>query len=420
MSTLKTKTHGCLREEIEAFYVELRRCGYREKSIEKYYYNFSPLQACARKHGIDAIGENLVHIFLSENGIDPDAGADDRSQKNKWRRRVAMALHHFIVHGEIPLRLARKTVYPGDWERVRISFTEFCKAELELSAATIRNRRFFLRDFALFMKAQRILSPRDLNSQVIKKYCGERLLAVNIRTQKTRANMAVSARSFMTYLLRRENGNPEWVSLVPRIEHAHVNTLPYIWTEEDIKSMLHSVDRKTSIGKRDFAILMLASRTGMRNSDICALRIDDIHWDDSSIRFFQKKTGYEQILPLTNPVGTALLEYFRDGRPYTKERRIFVRHQPRFAPLCSGYVLLIVQKYCRKLGIQPVSRRGIGMHAFRHTVASRMVEAGVDFETISGILGHTSLDTTKQYTRIDIDALRTAALDPEEAGNDKA
>lgn len=420
MSTSVKRRFSCLQEEIEGFYAEMRRCDYAEKSIDRYRVNFRALQACAEKHGIDAIGERLVRVFLEENGMDPDAGAVDLSSRKKWRRRVAMSLHHFVLHGEIPRLLPRRATYPGDWERVYVEFGKFCVTELELSTTTAANKCSFLTDFIQFMASRNILSPSGLSCENIKAYCTECLSRQDARSQKTRAHMASSARSFMKYLLRRENGAPEWESLVPRIKHAHVNTLPYIWNEEDINSLLNAVDRRSPIGKRDFALLTLASRTGMRNADIRSLRIDDICWDESTIRFFQQKTGNEQVLPLTDVIGSALIEYFRDGRPKTTWREVFVRHRPPFAPLSSLCIQRIVQQYCRDIGIRPISRRGIGLHAFRHTVASRMVNAGVEFETISGILGHASLDTTKQYARIDIEALRATALDPEEADHDQA
>lgn len=418
MSTPEKRKFRDLGNEIEAFLGEMRRCNYSDVTVEHYRYHFRALKTCAAKHEIDFIGDHLVRIFLIENGMDPDAGAVDLSTRRKWRRRVAMTLHHFVQHGEIPLQLSRRATYPGAWERTFAEFGRFCKIELELSDATIRSRNSFLHDFIPFVTSYGILTPRDLTTEIIKKYCTDRLLRPSIWSRSVASRMAVSGRSFMKYLLRKENGNPDWGSIMPKIKHARVSTLPYIWSVDDIRKLLSAVDRGSPVGKRDFAMLMLASSTGMRNGDIRTLQIDDIHWEDSCIRFTQNKTKNEQVLPLPEDAGASLIDYLRNGRPSTTWREIFVRHRPPFAPLSAICSRKIVQRYCRQVGIRPPSRRGIGLHAFRHTIASRLMEADVEFETISGILGHASLDTTKQYTRVDIDALRKAALDSEEESHD--
>jgi integrase len=161
---------------------------------------------------------------------------------------------------------------------------------------------------------------------------------------------------------------------------------------------------------RDYAVLLLAARYGMRPSDILRLRLDDIHWREGSIIFHQSKTGKPVILPLLPDVSDALIKYLRKGRPSTTSRHIFVRHLvpfEAFAHVMSLYS--IMRSALRKAGLD--QRPGLrGFSLLRHTLATRMLGAHVSIKTIGDILGHTSTESTFIYTKVDVGALRSASL----------
>jgi len=179
--------------------------------------------------------------------------------------------------------------------------------------------------------------------------------------------------------------------------------------------LLVAIDRGSPVGKRDYAIVLLAVRLGMRVGDIRDLRLEDLRWTEARIERVQTKTGVPVVLPLTEEIGAALIAYLREGRPPTARREVFLRHLAPFEPFGPYDNLYhIVTTYRRRAGIElpPKSRKGL--HSLRHTVATRLLEAGVALETISGILGHRSPETTRLYTKVDLAALRSAALDLEE------
>lgn len=257
------------------------------------------------------------------------------------------------------------------YERTIASWTELCP-----------------KHFSEFFAAQASLSPRSL-----------KLLAGVLRRFFSRQ---FSIGSF----------DRDWSFHVPNFRGFQNQRLPAIWPDAAIESLLEAVDRRTLKGKRDYAILMLACRLGMRAGDIRALRLEHLFWTEARIEFVQGKTGKKQVLPLTEEIGTALIDYLR-SRPATDYREVFLRVQAPHTPLLRQNKLYgIISTYVRMAGIQ-LPEQAQGMHSLRHTVASRLLAAGTPLESIADLLGHKSIDTTRLYTRIDTEQLRSVALDPE-------
>lgn len=198
----------------------------------------------------------------------------------------------------------------------------------------------------------------------------------------------------------------------PRVyrQHKPVRTLAV----RDVDRLLDAVDRSDATGKRDYAMLLLAARYGLRPSDIRGLRLDDVHWRQGHIAFVQAKTGTRLELPLLADVEAALVDYIRNGRPETTDRQVFLRHLPPYQPLGTGNNLWqVMERGLRSAGIDLVGP-GRGMRTLRHTAATQMMRRGVQWETIAGILGHVSSETTRRYAHVDLESLRVVALDTSE------
>jgi integrase len=153
----------------------------------------------------------------------------------------------------------------------------------------------------------------------------------------------------------------------------------------------------------------------MRVGDIRNLCFENLLWERARIEINRTKGGEPLALPLTEEIGHALIDYLRHGRPPSQHREVFLRAHAPFEPFGQDNNLhYIITRYRQRAAITlPVQNRR-GMHSLRHTVASRCLEAGVPLETISGIMGHLSVETTRIYTKVNIEALQSVAIDPEE------
>ena len=185
---------------------------------------------------------------------------------------------------------------------------------------------------------------------------------------------------------------------------------PEILDEEKVEQLLAAVNRSTALGKRDYAVLLLAACCGLRPSDIRNLRFEHIQWREQRLVFVQSKTQRLLELPLLVDVDSALVDYLRHGRPSFQAREIFVRHVAPIRPFDTSMgIEHIMYRALRMAGIElSTPRRGIGL--LRHSLATRLLRQDVPFDTISDILGHATVETTRVYAQVDLVGLRSVAL----------
>ena len=234
---------------------------------------------------------------------------------------------------------------------------------------------------------------------------------------KTVARALSDVRSFLRFLTMRGILQKDLSADLPTIRVPKDATIPSVWDHELIVRLLGAVDRSSAKGKRDYAILLLACRLGLRAGDIRTLKLDDLRWENSTIEITQAKTGTPLSLPLTNEVGEALIDYLKSGRPQTTHREVFLKVKPPFDPFTGNNLYHIVTYWRLLSGITFRSSQKRGIHSLRHTLATRLLEKGTPFTTIAEILGHTSLESTRIYAKADVEALRGVALDPEEVNH---
>ena len=209
-----------------------------------------------------------------------------------------------------------------------------------------------------------------------------------------------------------ENGyhDRNFADSLPHIRKRKSYRIPTTFTPDEVDRILATVDRANPIGKRNYAILILVAKLGLRIGDVRALRLDNIDWQNKQIRIVQHKTGKPLELPLLEDIGWAIIDYLRHGRPETSCERVFVRHTAPFNELSNGLNQL-VHKVVTAAGIHIDPEKPIGMHSFRHSIASSMLQNGADLTEIAQILGHASPESTQTYVSLDMERLRQCALE---------
>jgi integrase len=157
------------------------------------------------------------------------------------------------------------------------------------------------------------------------------------------------------------------------------------------------------LGRRDFAVIILLLRLGLRRGEVARLTLDDVDWRAGEL-VVRGKGAREDRLPLPADVGAAIASYLRRGRPASDRREVFLRARAPYEPIASGTVSSTVRRLCRRAAIPEV-----GAHRLRHTTACEMVSARVPLERIGQVLRHRSLQSTAIYARVDVDQLRLLA-----------
>ena len=179
--------------------------------------------------------------------------------------------------------------------------------------------------------------------------------------------------------------------------------LPKGISSSDAKALLNSCDRRTAVGRRDYAVIVMLLRLGLRSGEVAALRLEDVNWRAAELVVLGKGRRYNR-LPLPYDVGDAIAQYLQHGRPRTTNREVFVAAQAPLVAIGRGGVASIVRRACVRAGLPEV-----GTHRLRHTVACEMVRSGVPLAEIGQVLRHRSLSSTAIYARVDLDQLRQLA-----------
>ena len=226
-----------------------------------------------------------------------------------------------------------------------------------------------------------------------------------------RAVFAAYARKFFSYLVEQGTVAANYSGILPRVRYPQ--RAPSVYTYEEVEKLLSCVDRSTPMGKRDYAILLLAVRLGMRASDIRLLCFPDVDFKSRKLSYIQFKTDVPQTLSLLPEIESALRDYIENGRPKTDEPYIFLTY--RKTQLSRSVVSLIADKYFKLAGIDPGNRHH-GSHSLRMTFASELVAEDVPFEAVSRLLGHEDNATVSHYVALSTESLRSCALPVPEAG----
>ncbi len=215
-------------------------------------------------------------------------------------------------------------------------------------------------------------------------------------------------RSFLKFLATEGAVPPGLAEHIESPRQYRGERLPRALSWEDVLRLLRSVDRSTAKGRRDYAMLLLIATYGLRVGEVARLELDDIAWRDRHIRIPRPKIGTSLLLPLTDEVASALLDYLRHDRPESIYRRVFLRVREPQGPIESTAICDAFDAWAARAGIR-LPHLG-GAHCIRHALAMHLLRQATPIKTIGDLLGHRSVESTGVYLRLDVEDLRDVAL----------
>ena len=296
-------------------------------------------------------------------------------------------------------------------QRELAHFGEHLRAVCGLAGATVVRHQMQIRLFLGFLQADRQPSAlRDISVRQIEDYLR---LAAKTNTRFSLQQVVASLRTYLRWkhaegLLRsplhEQIDSPRCYRL-ERLPRA----LP--WTQ--LSALLRSIDRATPMGQRDFTILFLAARYGLRSCELVGLKLEDFNWRAGTIRIQQSKTRQTLLLPLTDEAGDIVARYLRTARPASPRREVFLRQRAPMGPLLPTTVYDILESRVRRSGL-PL--KTMGTHVLRHSFAVHLLRQGVSTKHIGDALGHRDVESTGVYLRLAVDDLRQVGLPIPAAG----
>lgn len=383
---------------------------YSLSTVVRYRYSWKQIREYMALNGIECysqeIEKRILHDKLGGRGI------PKLSETERFMYRGAKMLTEFQKTGIIttPSRNYRKVdriIFDGAIGRAIMDFLNHKRLEERLMITTLYGYRRNLFPFMLYCNNKGVCSIKEIDLAFILGYLNQLDCS-----KKTVIQLAIlSLRSFMKYAYKQKLLDIDYSNKVPRYRSIGQPKLPSIYAKEEIERLILSVDRSSSLGKRNYAIILLAARLGLRASDISRLKFTELHWDTSTIEIRQVKTGKELMLPLLTDVGNALIDYLKYGRPESESPFVFLIGRPPYAQFHTSQVVTnVVQRAYRRAGINIKGRR-FGPHSLRHSLAFRMLEESTALPVISEVLGHKSTESTRYYLRIDLGSMRQCMLD---------
>ncbi|CAM4425969.1 tyrosine-type recombinase/integrase [Paenibacillus alkaliterrae] len=323
--------------------------------------------------------------------------------------RAVNVLTDFQQHGMLLAKARRKVhVYHPQFQALFQGYIDKRRTEGH-SEDTLQSYAIYLDRFSDYLHSREVKSICELDNTLVLGFTG----TFTNYSPAVIHNTLCSLRTFFHYLFQEGFVSKNFAYVVPRDGYRSRTKVPSAYPKEDVEKLLKTIDRGNPKGKRDYAIILLAARLGLRAQDICDLSFEHLKWDTNTIEMIQGKTEKPITLPLLEDVGQAIIDYLKYARPEcTTTNAIFLRLIPPMGKLEAPTLHSIVTHHMRKAGIQVQDGKKHGPHALRHSLASALLEDKTPLPVISEILGHTSTASTSVYLKIDINQLRSCSLTP--------
>jgi site-specific recombinase XerD len=340
------------------------------------------------------VDEGLIKTFIN-----------DRQREGRLHRGNLETLKQFLDH------LRRRDVVPCPKSVCDESpltdtlnrYEKHLRSERGLSTATIINYQPFVRTFLVERFREGPFLFKDVQSSDISAFVLRHAHTMSVGRAQL---MTTAFRSFFRFLFRNGELEVDLAASVPTVADWRLSTVPKYLIPEEVERVLGACDRRTSTGRRNYAILLLLARLGLRAGEVVSLKLDDIDWRAGEI-IVRGKGLFHDRMPLPPDVGEALTSYLRLDRPACQTRRVFVcMKAPRRGFAGPSTLTTIVRRALDRADLHPVFK---GAHLLRHSLATTMLRSGATMAEIGEVLRHRLANTTEIYAKVDFDSLRSLA-----------
>lgn len=395
-STTSGGSYGPLSLYINPYLAQVRAQGYARASIKEQTHVLELCDRWMRRTGREvrdldeaAMGDCLKRVSRHRYG---------RNAASSTLQRLLGMLRR---DGAAP---PTKTVCPSQIEQLVGKYERFLLDERNLAAGSIAHSRLYAHRFLTETFADGLLRLSTLRASEVTAFIQRH--ARDHGPFYTR-HLVNTLRSFLRFLHYKGLINTDLSIAVPKVACWSFSTLPKHLPAAQVRQMLEGCDRKTSLGRRNYAILLLLARLGLRAGEVIKLNLEDIDWENARIAVCGKTRRSAQ-LPLPADVARAIARYLHRDRPRCISRRVFIRHHAPTEGFSSAAALgSIVKRALAKVGVASARK---GAHLLRHSLATDMLRRGASLDEIGEILRHKSPDSTAIYAKVDLNSLRTLAL----------
>ena len=409
---MEQKSLGTLINEIEG---ALRERGQTENGIANYHYVFTVFLAFSKSYHEKGFSKEILQRCLREHYHIEDPAALF-SRRDGHKKKVVRAYRMLCDHSEgkpFADRYSNREPLLLCDEFTQAAIRYYDEGSTRWADTTLYLHKQNIERFLEYLESQCVLKFSALAFKHVNSY----ILSLAGYSQATVKGMVQTVRQFCKFLYL--NGYTK-TSIGEQVEPVRIRrqaALPSIWPRDLVFKLLSAIDRGNPSGKRDYAILLLVARLGIRIGDVNRLKFENIDWQKKTLSFTQSKTNHPITLPMLLDVGWAIIDYVQNGRPKLDFPFIFLTHAAPIKPYSDdNHLHATIKKHLRLAGLALTKTQKQGMHSLRHTLANRMLQNYEPLSSISAALGQESPDSASIYLRTDIEQLRECALAPSEVG----
>ena len=378
---------------LRTFARSLMDSGYAKRTIRDKLYLLTALGWWfrRRKRVISQLDERLVEAFAKNKRRTHPLDLPTLRQFVDHLRKRDVIPHRELIPDRSPLT------------DILSAYEQYLHQERGLVPRTIRDHQFYVRKFLVERFGKKPLVLEEIQAPDISGFILRHCRGLSIG----RARWVITAlRCFFRFLFQNGSLSSDLAASVLGVAHWQQATPPRSISSEEVQRVLRACDRRTSIGRRDYAILLLLARLGLRAGEVVALQLDDIDWRSGEILVRGKGLRHDR-MPLPDDVGKALASYLRQDRPPCQTRRVFVCMKAPYRGLAAvGTLPTIVRCAIERANLHPPSK---GAHLLRHSLATAMLRSGATMGEIGEVLRHRNLNTTEIYVKVDFEGLRSLA-----------
>jgi len=403
---LMKKVKQTIDELVEALCVYLRSMRRSDVTISTYCRKWRKVKAYMSAHKIKFYDKSVGERFLKSRLGDFDFAKLNRTHQDLVHR--VYTLDHFLSTGTVQMGIKQKPpkVFAGAIGKAMSDFMHYRESTFKLSKSTLHGYELYLHALLTFLTAKRIKSFRAIGRSHVLSF----VESINPHKLASKHVALQITKGFFRHLHEQGLIAMDYSTIIPKDNYKHESHLPSVYSKEEVRDLLNAVDRSSPKGKRDYAILLLATKLGLRSSDIAALKFENILWEKNVIAFNQVKTGKPITLPLLPAIGNAIIDYLKYGRPVSDENHCFLQGLSPFKKIHKDDLGQMVNFYFRRAGIN-IGNRKHGPHTLRHSLAGNLLNNKTLLPVITEVLGHSTTESTKTYLRIDVDTLKQCALE---------
>lgn len=394
-----------LEELIEHCVQYLEQKSFSIKRIERYKY------VCNKKL-LPYMHQGSIEYYdvtVGEEYIDSQIVGEIITPYQRDIVRCIYALNEFLAKGIVSKHYYKPfTLELGGPVGIEMEKFLLHLAHLRRGKFTINLYRRYLHRLLTFLQSKQVYQLEDLKEDYVTSFLSS--------SSSVNQDLISAVRMFFNFIAEKGLVKIDYSGSLIYLKSRPVEKLPSVYTKAEILQIESSIQKTDAVGKRDYAMILLATRLGLRASDIAHLRFCNLDWSQNTITLIQFKTGVELKVPLLAEVGDAIIDYLKYGRKNSESDRIFLFARAPFTAMENHSVSGTIGRIILQSGVDTTGRKK-GAHSMRHSLSSRFLENKVSMPVISSALGHQSINTTMTYIRIDLESLSQCALDVQPVNN---